>query len=310
MNVLLATDDGVVGLPGLEGHRVDALAVADDAVWAVVDKREVWRHQRDTGWWKAATATLPDASELTCIAADGSGSGAGVLVGTAGAHLARLRGPVDLVDGQLQLDEDFDALEERAAWCTPWGGPPDTRSIAVDRVAGATLVNIHVGGVARQADGGAWRALVDIDVDVHQIVVAPDGSYLVATGAAGFGRSTDGGTTWRWDADGMHGSYCRAVTVTGDGEHVLVSASTGPFGGPAAGAIYRRPLASTGDWERVTPMVDGNVDTGWLAGEREGDGKTAVFVTEAGDVFTSADAGATWEPSPRPPAPVNAVVLA
>ena len=274
-------------------------------MWAVVDRREVWRHQRDTGWWKAAIADA-DTPELTCIAAGGPG----VLVGTAGAHLARVTGPIGPVDGTLQLDEEFDALAERATWYTPWGAPPDTRSIAVDGVAGATLVNIHVGGVARRAGDEAWRALVDIDVDVHQIVVAPDGSYLVATGAAGFGRSTDGGSTWRWDADGMHGSYCRAVAVTGDGELVLLSSSTGPgSSGSVAGAVYRRPLASTGDWERVTPMVDGNVDTGRLAGERDGGGKTAVFVTESGDVFTSADAGATWEPSPRPPAPVNAVAL-
>jgi hypothetical protein len=303
VSLLIATDDGVMGLPGLEGHGVAAVAVEDGAVWAVVDRREVWRHQRDTGWWRAAVAAdgVPD---LTCIAAVGSG----VLIGTVGAHIAHAS-----ADGTLRVDVDFDALDERATWYTPWGSPPDTRSIAFDGATGATLVNVHVGGVACRGGIGpgveadAWRALVDIDVDVHQIVVAPDGSYLVATGAAGYGRSTDGGRTWRWDADGMHGSYCRAVAVTGDGDHVLVSASTGPSGGPGAGAIYRRPLTSTGAWERVTPMVDGNVDTGRLAGEPSGG--AAAFATESGDVFTSADGGATWEPAPRPPAAVSAVAF-
>lgn len=300
MSLLIATEDGVIGLPGLEGHAVGALAVEGGAVWAVVDGREVWRHQRDTGWWRATTAG-DGVPELTCIAA----AGGGAVVGTAEAHVAHV------ADGgsALVVDETFDALADRATWYTPWGDPPDTRSIAVDGATGVTLVNIHVGGVARLARDEPWRALVDIDVDVHQVVVAPDGSYLVATGAAGFGRSTDGGRTWQWDADGMHNSYCRAVTVAGNGEHVLVSASTGPGSmGSVAGAVYRRPLGSTDAWERVTPMVDGNVDTALLAAEA--DGKNAAFAMRTGEVFVSTDAGATWEPSPRPPAAVRAIAFA
>src|SRR5439155_14383623 len=153
---------------------------------------------------------------------------------------------------------------------------------------GEVLVNIHVGGVALAADGldEQWRALVDIDVDVHQVVVAPDGSFLVATGAAGFGRSTDGGAHWSWDTDGLHGGYCRAIAVAGD--HVLLTASPGPHG-QIEGAVHRRPLGATGEWERVSDFVDGNIDTFWLAADED----EAAFATEDGRVFVSTDAGTT-----------------
>jgi hypothetical protein len=308
VNVLIATGDGVVGLPGLEGRDVGAIATSsrDDAtVWALVDGAEVWRHERPTGWFRAAS-TDDGSPALTCLAVARDGDG--VLVGTTGAHLARV------VDGsgggggggRIEVDGEFDALADRQRWYTPWGDPPDTRSIAVDPDDGSPLVNIHVGGVARRTPGDGWRALVDIDVDVHQVLVAPDGSYLVATGAAGFGRSTDHGRTWRWDADGMHGSYCRAVAVTGGGDQVLVSASEGPH--QATGAVYRRPLGSDGAWQRVTPMVDGNVDTAWLAGDTGG--TSAAFVTQDGVLFVSTDAGATWDEAGPTPAPPRALAFA
>jgi hypothetical protein len=213
---------------------------------------------------------------MTCLAVSGND----VIAGTEEAHVLRLNGQT------LGIDESFDRLPERAAWYTPWGGPAATRSIARDD--GTVLVNVHVGGIARSDAGGQWRALVDIDVDVHQVAVAPDGSLLAATGAAGFGRSADGGGTWEWDSNGLHGSYCRAVTVAGD--QVLLTASTGPRG--AEGAVYRRPLGEQGDWQRVTEFAKGNIDTYWLAAVDE----TATYVTGDGSVWISHDAGLSWDP--------------
>jgi hypothetical protein len=278
MTVVVASDRGleVEGDAGtaeeLAGREVGPLAVAPGRLWAIVDGREIW-----TGngrWEPVATWTGP---RLTCVLAT-----AGELTaGTAEAHVLRLDGDA------LVADKSFDDLPERADWYTPWGGPADTRSLAGDD--DTVLVNIHVGGIARSDGGGPWRALVDIDVDVHQVVIAPDGSYLAASGAAGFGRSTDGGSNWAWDADGLHGSYCRAVAVAGD--HVLLSASTGP--GRSRGALYRRPLGAGGAWDRVSELVDGNIDTFLLAAA----GEQAAFVTEAGVLWTSDDAGATWRGS-------------
>jgi hypothetical protein len=268
------------GVPGLTGREVGPFATLDGTVWAIVDGREVWRGPDP--WVPQGTW---DGPRLTCLTPAGEGV---VLVGTAEAHLLRLD-----TTGWRPV-ETFDAWPPRADWYTPWGGPPDTRSLAT--ADGEPLVNVHVGGVAR-GRGGGWQALVDIDVDVHQIAVAPDGSLLVATGAAGFGRSTDGGGEWRWDADGLHGSYCRAVAVAG--EQVLLSASTGPRG--TRGAVYRRALGHTGSWTLTGPLVDGNIDTFCLAAS----GDQAAFVTADRAVWVSADAGATWterghaEGSPR-----------
>jgi hypothetical protein len=268
VELLVASTAGVAGLADRE---VGPLAVSSEGgeVWAIVDGREVWRGPEP--WSHQASW---DRARLTCLAPLGDGA---VLVGTAEAHLLRLDG------GSLQPVASFDEWPPRADWYTPWGGPPDTRSLASS--GDMPLVNVHVGGVARGGDRG-WEALVDIDVDVHQIVVAPDGSFLVATGASGFGRSADGGGSWQWDATGLHGSYCRAVAVAGD--QVLLTASTGP--GRTRGAVYRRALGDTGPWTRTGPMVDGNIDTFCLAAA----GDQAAFAAADARVWASSDAGATW----------------
>jgi hypothetical protein len=256
MTVVVASDQGleVEGDAGtaeeLAGREVGPLAVAPGRLWAIVDGREIW-----TGngrWEPVATWTGP---RLTCVLAT-----AGELTaGTAEAHVLRLDGDA------LVADKSFDDLPERADWYTPWGGPADTRSLAGDD--DTVLVNIHVGGIARSDGGGPWRA----------------------RGGREGERSTDGGSNWAWDADGLHGSYCRAVAVAGD--YVLLSASTGP--GRSRGALYRRPLGAGGAWDRVSELVDGNIDTFLLAAA----GEQAAFVTEAGVLWTSDDAGATWRGS-------------
>jgi hypothetical protein len=271
VQLLVATSNGTDGIPGRDVTRL----AADESgqVWAIVDGKEIWRRPAAGDW---ALVASWDGPALNCLSSEGPQ----LIVGTVGAHVLRL------LDSTLVEDESFDDLPERRTWYTPWGGPPDTRSVAT---SGETaLVNIHVGGVARSNGGGPWTALVDIDVDVHQIAVGPDGSLLVATGAAGFGRSADGGQTWRFDHDGLHASYCRAVAVSGD--QVLLSASTGP--GRTRGAIYRRPLGASGEWERVTDLVSGNIDTFWLAGFSDG---AAAYLTQDGGVWRSADAGGSWD---------------
>jgi hypothetical protein len=241
-------------------------ADASGAVWAIVDGKEIWRR---AGEWSSVAAW--DGSALTCLSAGGPQP----LAGTVGAHV------LHLVDGTLLVDEAFDELPERKTWYE--------------------LVNIHVGGVARRDRGGPWGALVDIDVDVHQVMLAPDGSIVVATGAVGFGRSADGGQTWRWDHDGLHGSYCRAVAVAGD--QVLLTASTGP--GRTRGAVYRRALGAEGPWQRVTDLVSGNIDTFWLTARQD----AAAFVAPDGEVWRSGDAGATWERADKVAGSPRAVIL-
>src|SRR4051812_36029629 len=88
-----------------------------------------------------------------------------VLVGTAEAHLLAVR-------ESAQPVESFDAIPPRDQWYTPWGGPPDTRSITVT-ADGTPLVNVHVGGVWRDR-GDGWDEVIPVDDDTHQILASPD----------------------------------------------------------------------------------------------------------------------------------------
>ena len=299
--ILVATDEGLYHVNGgaaapvdeLAGHEVRALAIDRGRGWAIVEGRELWRSAEGDRWSLAATVPRWKA---TCLAA----TPAGLLVGTARAHLLRLDGD------QLVVDSSFDAAEGREVWYTPWGAPADVRSIS-SGADGAVYVNVHVGGVLRSTDGGAgWRPTLDIEHDVHQVLAVVERPGLVLVAAAdGFGLSRDGGDTWRWENDGLHAHYCRAVAVAGD--TVLLSASTGHRGRRAT--LYRRLLDGSGRFERcqagLPEWFADNLDTGCLAAR----GRTVVIGTEDGCVFLSGDAGERWDAIAKGLAPVRAVAL-
>lgn len=280
--VLVGTAGGCLEVSGSTAHEVEALrghAVGPfgvdpehGALWAVVDRHVIWRHD---GTWEPVAVW--DADPLLCVVPFGGGA----LAGTAGAHVVRVGS-----DGATAIDPVFDALAERSSWHTPWGAPPDTRSLAA--TGGTAYVNVHVGGVAAGRPGSGWKALVDIDVDVHQVHAAPD-ALVVATGAAGLGVSTDGGTTWAWRTDGLHGTYLRAVTRTGD--TVVVTASSGPFA--TRGALYRTDVAG-GPFERCTTGLPewfaGNVDTHALGALDD----LVACGGPDGVLYVSTDAARTW----------------
>jgi hypothetical protein len=277
--ILVGTDDGlhqVGGASWLRGRAVVALARGQEALWAVTDGRELWREPRDQSDPVGAAE-----ARLNCVDA-GAGE---VVAGTAGAHLVRLE------DGELRWVDPFDRAEGRDGWYTPWGGPPDVRSLARD-ATGTLWVNVHVGGILRAEHGGErFTPTIDVDADVHEVAVDPAGRVLAAT-AYGLAESDDRGATWRFGTEGMHASYCRAVAVAG--EHVMVTCSTGPRGGQAG--IYRRPLADVeapfGRCRGGLPeWFDRNLDTGCL----DADGELVAFGTADGEVYSSADTGATWD---------------
>jgi photosystem II stability/assembly factor-like uncharacterized protein len=166
--------------------------------------------------------------------------------------------------------------------------------------AGTLLVNVHVGGIVRSPDGGAtWEPTMDVDNDVHQVIVAGDTAFAAA--AVGFLRSDDRGNSWHLETAGLHATYSRAIAVA-DG-HVLMTASDGPFTHEAA--LYRRPLAGDAPFEKVAgglpERFPDNVDSHWVAAR----GAAVALVTQDGDVYASDDAGATWAklasalPTPR-----------
>ncbi len=266
-------DGGAVALPG---HRVTVITRTDDGWLALLDGRSLWRGDGGTAWEELAAV---DGPEARCVVAVPGGA----LIGTAEAHLVR----VD-ADGATEVVAGFEEAEGRDGWYTPWGGPPDTRSLAA-APDGTLFANVHVGGILRSTDGGeTWAPTIDVDTDVHQ-VVAPGGPVLAAS-AYGLGESTDGGVTWELVTDGLHATYSRAVARGGD--DVLVSASTGPGGDRSA--VYRRPggagpLARCRDG--LPEWLGGNVDTGWLVAA----GSDAAFATADGTVYGSSDGGRTWD---------------
>jgi len=282
MQLLAGTDDGLYQLADGEARRigqgrVDHLAVATDGtVWAIVD--EAIARLADGSWETVELALEHEPRSL--LPARGT-----LLVGTAAAHLYVAQ------EGGARLVGGFEEAEGRARWHTPWGGPPDTRSLARG-VDGTLYANVHVGGVLRSIDAERWAPTMDIGADVHQVAAHPTlaGCALVAS-AWGLGITFDAADEWAFTDDGLHNSYCRAVAATDD--FVLITASDGPRGG--RGAVYRRPLRADGPFERcrsgLPEWFEGNVDTGCLVAF----GASAALSTADGAVFVSDDAGATWQ---------------
>jgi hypothetical protein len=214
----------------------------------------------------------------TCV----TGIGADVFVGSSEARLFRLAGET------LEPVDAFDHASGRETWHTPWGGPPDTRSMANWR--DEIYVNVHVGGILRSDDDGKqWTPTIDVDADVHHVTTAA--GMVLAACAGGLAVSTDRGATWAYRTDGLESRYSRAVAVCGG--VVLLSASNGPRGGRAA--VYRGDL-SGGTFERcragLPEWFDDNIDTYRL--DALPDGALASFGTSDGRLYGSTDEGATW----------------
>ena len=281
--ILVATTDGLHELDDravLEGVHHTGRAVTtvvqwEKQLWAIVDGSELWHTAEVDGWTHLSDL---EPNQGTCLGFMKND----VLVGSSEARLFRL------VGDSLEPVAAFDRAEGRSKWYTPWGGPPDTRSIS--EWDDAVYVNVHVGGVLRTEDGGeTWAPTIDIDADVHQVTTA-EGQVLAAC-ASGLAVSTDRGSTWTFRSEGLETRYSRAVTVCGDA--VLLSASRGPRGGRAA--VYRGRL-SGGGLERcrtgLPEWFDDNIDTHCL--DAHPDGSFVAFGTSEGRVFASDDAGLSW----------------
>ena len=303
MRILIATRTGLVDLDpdsaeqcrALDGHAVTALAPAAwKHLWAVVDGGQIWRSDGD-GWQPVVSGTD---LEPMCLADTRANPEDGILAGTAGARLARISAP-----GEVEFIDGFDRAKGRESWFTPWGGPPDARSMSEwdDDV----YVNVHVGGIVRTDDAGeTWTPTIDIEADVHQITTA-EGLVLAAT-AGGLAMSADRGGTWNHRTEGLAHQYARAVTVIGD--TVLLSTSRGPRGGDAS--VYRAGLGD-GAFERCTDGLpgsfDGNIDSHCL--DAPPGGPAVCFGTADGQVFRSSNEGATWQQLAAGLPPVRRVLV-
>ncbi len=302
MPILVGTKDGLrefgtdgrVGPVSHAGRAVTSVAPGPkySDLWAIIDAMEVWRGTGGGGWSRIGSLE-GEQLRANCIA----DTEAALLVGTSEAHLYRV------ADGGLERIRSFDEVEGRDEWHTPWGGPPDSRSISED--SDDVYVNVHVGGIVRSSDGGGtWQPTIDIDADVHRVWAID--RHVFAACARGLAVSDDRGESWTFRTEGLHAVYCRGVALSG--QTVLVSASTGPRGGRSA--LYRA-AASGGAFERcrngLPEWFDDNIDSSCL--DALPDEGAAAFGTQDGRVFASTDEGATWtEVAPRL-APVRCVLL-
>jgi hypothetical protein len=274
MNLLVGTTAGAFSLddpstPFIPNTRINHITRDGSGWWAVDGKSRV-HHDGDM------VAAGPDGVALNCVQVTPEN----VWVGATSARLFRL-GEDSLVE-----DEGFADAPGRDRWYTPWGGPPDVRSMAND-AAGTLFINVHVGGILRYDEGGL-SSTIDQDSDVHQVIAHPSqpGTVLAAC-ARGMAQSSNG-HDFEYRDDGLHATYCRAVAIAGD--TVLLSASTGPRSNRAR--LYR---ANLGEWrfqecrEGLPEWFDDNLDTHCL-GVVDG----AVFAGHGGTVWRSDDVGETW----------------
>src|SRR5438094_962827 len=173
---IIATENGVWFLTAdrrveLAGQSITALASRDGEIWALAEGRRVYRRRGQGDWQSQGEA---NGFRLNCLLPLGDTA----LAGAAEAHLLRLE------YGKMSRLEGFERAEGRSEWYTPWGGPPDVRSLAAG-ANGDLYANVHVGGILRSADGGdSWRPTIDFHADVHQVQTAPDRPGLVLAAAA------------------------------------------------------------------------------------------------------------------------------
>lgn len=263
--MLAATDEGLIRLA--DGAVLDPRPTrfVDREGRALLADGTLLDHERQQ------IARVPGA---TCFAVTADGAW---IVGTTGASLFSVRG------AEIARVDAFDQAPTRDEWHTPWGGPAAVRSLVV--TPERWYVSVHVGGVlVSDDDGRSFTDTIDLDVDVHQVVVDADGGTWLANGMGGLAHAADG-VAYREITEGLHATYARAVAVSQD--RVYVSVSTGPSG--RGSAIYRSHRDQVRLERCATPELGDNVDTHCLVA-RDGH----VFAATRAAVLHSADEGASW----------------
>ncbi|HEY6331385.1 MAG TPA: hypothetical protein VI756_18815 [Blastocatellia bacterium] len=254
---------------------------------AIVDGRSLFRRSSDGVWSTIATTK----TDLACCVAVGEA----IYAGTDDAQVLRINAA-----GDIATLPGFEQVPGRDKWYAGTAviegkvvGPPlGVRSITATSDGSVLLANVHVGGIPRSIDAGeTWQPTIDVDSDVHQVRAHPSYPNIVAAASAiGLCISSDGGATWEIEQRGLHALHCSAVAFAGD--HILVSASEGPFA--PRGAIYRRGMGEQGPLARVTgglpEWLDGRADTGCIAVN----GSAVAIADASGNLYLSPDGGRSW----------------
>lgn len=202
-----------------------------------------------------------------------------------------------------------------------------TRLISFSAAPGDSLLlwaGVEVGGMMNSRDGGlTWfdatdalealavepryrsRLFSNTDaegmLDIHKVVqsAAAPGAAFVGLRMGVF-RTDDGGLTWR-DLDVGRFSpltYCRDLRVSAHDPHVLYATLSDESLG-SKGTLYRsEDLGET--WGRYDGLGDEPVSTMMQVAPSPSDPAVVWCATRRGDVWVTADQGATWLARPLP----------
>jgi photosystem II stability/assembly factor-like uncharacterized protein len=283
-NLMLLSSKGILDVEGNPDTRfhnrlVHTGARINSKLAVIVDRTEIWIHNES---WELKVSSNIDLNCLLWINEDK------LLVGTAQARLAWL------MDSNLEFIESFDSLPERNSWDTPWGGPPDVRSLALSS-DGTIYVNIHVGWVVKSHDSGkTWQPLQNgLEKDVHQVSAHPTkGDTVFAATADGFHISKNEGKEFSRKWKGFRHTYQRATACFLDKDVYLVSVSRGSSGGNSR--LYRS-LDEGDTWNMVNGLPDKinrNINTYQIT---VGENGNAYVVVDTTKLYRTTDYGDNWK---------------
>lgn len=307
--ILIGTETGLVALDDegrerfrvLDGREVSFLCTdSDGRLLAIVDRGIVLAapsvEQADGEERWAALGALPGA-RANCLA-ELAGC---IFIGAEDARMWRM--PSE--GGEPRRIESFDAVPGRSEWDTPWGGPPDVRSLAA--LAGdrpALYADIHVGWIVRSLDlGESWTELRGgLHRDVHRVNahrLAPDRVY--AATARGCFISEDRGESWTQHLEPFRPrNYQRCVMPDfAEPDLFLCTASLGPHpkGETGCEAMIFRTEDAGRSWEAahegLPPHFYHNINTHMLAASVQRPNVFA-FHDDEESIYLSADAGRGW----------------
>ena len=287
-SIWLLSEEGILSRDGVPHPHVpfgsSAVTAGDvhgEKVAVIADGNQVWTFS--SGKWNKATHE--DVS-LNCVLWTSDDR---LLVGTEGARVAWVE------EDKLNFIEGFDIVPERKQWTTPWGGPPDVRSLAVS-ADGTIYADIHVGWIVSSMNGGeTWQSLrKGLNMDVHQVGAHPSKPETVfAATADGFHISHDHGRTFTRCSNGIPYNYQRACACFPNRDVYLASTSRGPYRG--ADALLYRSEDEGKNWTMVDGLpeqIEKNIDTFQII--TVGAANALVIVDDV-SLYETDDWGASWQ---------------
>lgn len=271
------------------------------------------------GPWSPVSPEFDDLNVYTVASWRGAGTDVRWYVGVEPAALYRSFDGTHFVElASLQKAGDT------SKWTFP--GPPHyahVKNIVVDPAGTGTIyVGIEQGGLFRSRDwGDSWSELDGVALnsdhvyrDIHRLLLVPSRpARLMVTTGDGFKISDDGGESFRLiDGAFREIAYPDALLMAPDDESELyvAGASYPPDQWRTVGRADASVVRSRDGGRTWTPLRNGL--PGKLTGNIEAmslatwpGGLELFFGTTAGEVYSSADRGNTWQPALIGLAPIS-----